>query len=98
MPDAKSDTYEKKSLKQSKNIDKGRSFVDTNFREAVECDTCGAVCFIYSDHAVGEKKGPTKKLLEDLVNSLEKEYVCSNSINNNAGLFVKRQLRCGDYI
>ena len=48
--DAKSDTDEKKSLKQSKDLDKGKSFVDTKVQENVECDTCGAIRVIYSYH------------------------------------------------
>ena len=70
MLDSKADTYEKKSLKRSKELDKGKSFVATKVRESVECDTCGAVRVIYSYHAVGENKGHTKNQLEELVNSL----------------------------
>ena len=58
--DAKADTDEKKSIKQSKELDKGRSFVATKVQETVECDTCGAVRVIYSYHAVVDNKGPTK--------------------------------------
>ena len=36
--------------------------------------------------------------MEDLVNSLDNIYVCGNSINNNYGFYVRRQLICGDYI
>ena len=64
----------------------------------MECDACCAVRIIYPYHAVGEKKGTTKKQLEDLVNSLGNGYICGNSINNNAYFYVKRQLICGDYI
>ena len=60
MPDTKSDTYEKESLKQPKEIDKGKSSVATKVRQTVEYNTGGAVRVIYSDRAVGEKKGPTK--------------------------------------
>ena len=42
--------------------------------------------------------GPTKNQLEYLVNSLQNGYVCGNSINNDYAFYVKRQLRCGDYI
>ena len=47
IPDAKSDTYEKKPLKRLKGIDKGKSFVATNIRETVECNIYGAVRVIY---------------------------------------------------
>jgi hypothetical protein len=30
--------------------------------------------------------------------SLENGYVCGNAINEDGGFFVKRQLRCGDYV
>ena len=66
MLDSKADTYEKKSLKRSKELDKGKSFFATKVWETVECDTCGAVCIIYSDHAVGEKKVPSKKNWKNL--------------------------------
>ena len=98
MTDEKSDTDENKSRKRLKEIDKGKSFFATKVQETVEWYTCGALHVIYSYHAVGEKKISTKKKLEYLLNSLENRYVCVNSINNNAGLYVKIQLRCGNYI
>ena len=98
MPNAKTDTDKKKSIKQSKDLGKGKQIVATKVWETVECDTCGVVHFIYSYHEVEEKKGPNKKQLKDLVKSLSNLYDCGNSINNNAGFYVKRQLRCGDYI
>ena len=43
------------------------------------------------------EKGTYTKL-EYLVNFWDNGYVCSNSINNNDFFYVKRKLRCDNYI
>ena len=48
MPDAKLDTDKKKSLKQSKELDKRNSFVATKVQYTLECNKFGAVNVIYS--------------------------------------------------
>eukprot|EP00584_Thalassiosira_punctigera_P026734 CAMPEP_0172577586 /NCGR_PEP_ID=MMETSP1067-20121228/138304_1 /TAXON_ID=265564 ORGANISM="Thalassiosira punctigera, Strain Tpunct2005C2" /NCGR_SAMPLE_ID=MMETSP1067 /ASSEMBLY_ACC=CAM_ASM_000444 /LENGTH=219 /DNA_ID=CAMNT_0013370275 /DNA_START=830 /DNA_END=1490 /DNA_ORIENTATION=+ len=68
------------------------------FRSCASCDSCGAPRVIYSNNAIGKSNGPSKDQLENLMASLENGYVCGNAINEDGGFFVKRQLRCGDYV
>lgn len=97
MPDAKADTEEEKSVQLSKNLDKGKSFSASKVRPTIKCASCRAIRVIYSDHAVGTKKRPTKEQLRAVECSLENWYVCGDNIESDS-LFVKRQLRCKDYI
>ena len=67
-------------------------------RASVRCDSCVASHVIYSDHAVGNKNGQTKKQQEDVERSFENGHFCGSAINNVAGFYAKRQLICGDNI
>ncbi len=98
IPIAKKDSVEKKSIDASKKLDKGRKFNATKVRATIDCDSCGAPRVIYSDHAIGKANGPSKQQLEDLMATLENGYICGNAINAEGGFYVKRQLRCGDYV
>ena len=82
-----------------KKHDEGRSFKANKLRATVGCDECGAVRCIYSVYAVGAKRGPRQSQLDSLLGLLDNSgYVCGGSINEDGGFFVKRQMRCGDYI
>ena len=65
----------------------------------MKCDSCGALRCLFSDHAIGSKKGPSKKQLEDLEATLENGCVCGNGLENDyGGFYAKRSLRCGEYV
>ena len=98
LPSKKNDTEEKRIIQQLKDKDKKHTFAATKLRLTVVCDDCGAHRGIYSDHAVGTPKGPTKNQLQSLERSLENGYSCGKAVKSSGGFFVKRQLTCGDYI
>lgn len=98
LPSKKNDTEEKKNIQHSKECDKQHTFSATKVRLTVPCDDCGAHRAIYSNHAIGTPKGPSKKQLESLERSLENGYTCGKAVKSAGGFFVKMQLRCGDYI
>ena len=89
IPTTKADTDEQKAVKHAKSLDQGRSFTATKVRATVSCDSCGADRVIFSDNAVGTKKGTSKNQLECLLRSLENGYICGNAINEEGGFFVK---------
>jgi len=98
IPTSKGDSEEQKAVRYSKTLDKGHSFAASKLRATVPCDSCGAVRCIFSDNDVDTKKGPSTIIFERLVRNLENGYICGNPINEDGGLFVKRQIRCGDFI
>ena len=97
IPTSKGDSEEQKAVKYSKTLDKGHSFAATKLRATVPCDSCGAVHCIFSENDVDTKKRPMI-ILECLVGYFKNGYICCNPINEEGGLFVKRQMRCGDFI
>eukprot|EP00957_Ditylum_brightwellii_P030039 2273722-Ditylum_brightwellii.AAC.1 len=88
IPNAKVDTEEKASIKKAAQIDKEHVF------------KCSAPRGIYSNNAVGTANGPSKEDITFLELKLENGYICGSALPFDAHgkFFVKRQLRCGDFI
>mmetsp|Transcript_5035 Transcript_5035/g.10735 ORF Transcript_5035/g.10735 Transcript_5035/m.10735 type:complete len:239 (+) Transcript_5035:248-964(+) len=100
IPDAKTDTAEKKLQKEAAKLDKPNrsTFNATKVRAVATCDSCGAKRAVYSKNAVGQKGGPTKRQLENVETLLECGYVCGNPLGEGLGFLMRRALNCGDYI
>ena len=97
LPLANKDEEEKKSVKASKELDKGRCFNASKLRAIIPCDSCGAVRGVYHKSMVG-KGTPLERQLSDVLASVENGYICGNGVSDVGGFYVRRQLRCGDWI
>ena len=78
--------------------DRKHTFNATKVRHTVVCDNCGAPRVIYSNHAVGQANGPTKKKLEEVKLILDNGFMCGTVIAKTTGFYMKTQLQCGDYV
>ena len=85
----------KKAMAEGKKKDKSHTFHYTKVRAIGKCSSCIAQRCMYSDKMVGKTDGPTKKDLENLESSLERDgYTCGSEIKGGK-FFARQSLLCG---
>ena len=64
IPTTKADYEKQKAVKHARSLDQGQPFTASKVRATVSCDSCSTDRAIFSQNAVGTKKGPNKNQLE----------------------------------
>lgn len=97
IPNLKLNSEEAKAIANEKASDKAKDFHQSKVHGIIECDSCSAPRWFYSNNCVCSRDGPSKKQLEDLERKLENGYHCGNNIDQ-CGFYARRAIHCGDYI
>ena len=95
IPTTKADYEKQKAVKHTQSLDQGQSFTASKVRATVSCDSCGADRVIFFWQCCWDKEGAKQ---ESIGASLENGYIYGNAINEEGSFYVKRQMRCGDFI